>query len=293
MVAVVACVCAVRPLTGLPAASFTVKVTCTGLAIGATAMLEICGASAAHAADCAVVAGVVLAAKIDALAFWPAGPCGPAGPVAPTGPAGPVAPGAPSSPLQAANTANRTAQPAAPVQRCHGRTDRPDEIIAIPTLLSPLGEPQRSEGYTPVGNSRHTALIGTFAVDQCLRFHAVRSPANRRSAGPPAPAATDLTRKCVGVIRARPRQQRASRFPRGLARFRRLSAHRDQRRPRRLGAVRLRKDARIPLGHLPQPGREGPQDPLRRPPRPAGVAGGPGRAPCEPAPQDRKSTRLN
>ena len=40
--------------------------------------------------------------------------------------------------------------------------------------------------------------------------------------------------------------------PRGLDRLRRLPAHRDQRRPAGLGALRLREDARLPLGHLPR-----------------------------------------
>ena len=38
---------------------------------------------------------------------------------------------------------------------------------------------------------------------------------------------------------------------RGVARLRRLPAHGGQRRPRRLGALRLREDAGLPLGHLP------------------------------------------
>ncbi len=53
--------------------------------------------------------------------------------------------------------------------------------------------------------------------------------------------------------------------PEGCAGLRRLPAHRDQRRSAGLGAVRLREDARLPLGHLPEPGRAEPQDPLRRP----------------------------
>src|SRR5574337_821875 len=131
MVAVVACVCAVRPLTPLPAASFTVKVTCTGLAIGATAILEICGASAAHAAACEAVAGAVFAAKAGALAFWPAGPVGPAAPVAP---AGPVAPGAPSSPLQPASTA-ATKATAATLPQCGNGPHPPDGSEGFTKIL--------------------------------------------------------------------------------------------------------------------------------------------------------------
>ena len=43
--------------------------------------------------------------------------------------------------------------------------------------------------------------------------------------------------------------------PDGSTELRRLPAHRGQRRPEGLGALRLREDARLPLGHLPEPGR--------------------------------------
>ena len=52
--------------------------------------------------------------------------------------------------------------------------------------------------------------------------------------------------------------------PDGLPGGRRLPAHRHQRRPRRLGALRLREDARLPLGHLPRRRRARPHDRLRR-----------------------------
>ena len=45
------------------------------------------------------------------------------------------------------------------------------------------------------------------------------------------------------------------RRPRGLDQPRGLPAHRVERRPAGLGALRLREDARLPLGHLPEPGR--------------------------------------
>ena len=51
---------------------------------------------------------------------------------------------------------------------------------------------------------------------------------------------------------------------RGLPGGRHLPAHRDQRRPRGLGALRLREDARLPLGHLPRRPGAGPHDRLRR-----------------------------
>ena len=41
---------------------------------------------------------------------------------------------------------------------------------------------------------------------------------------------------------------------------RRLPAHRDERRPRGLGALRARRDARLPVGHLPGRARPGPGD---------------------------------
>ena len=44
--------------------------------------------------------------------------------------------------------------------------------------------------------------------------------------------------------------------PDGSTDYRRLPAHRDQRRSARLGALRLREDARLPLGHLPRTRRD-------------------------------------
>ena len=72
---------------------------------------------------------------------------------------------------------------------------------------------------------------------------------------------------------------------------RHLPPHRDQRRRRRLGELRLREDARLPLGHLPRrPGRR-PQDRLRRPLGQARVEGGPGRAPQRAPPHHRHAGR--
>ena len=79
--------------------------------------------------------------------------------------------------------------------------------------------------------------------------------------------------------------------PRRLAELRRLPAHRGQRRPAGLGPVRPREDARLPLGHLPEPGREGPQDPLRRPQGRRRLAGRARRAPRQPAPHHRHAGR--
>ena len=72
---------------------------------------------------------------------------------------------------------------------------------------------------------------------------------------------------------------------------RRLPAHRDRGRPGRLGPLRLREDAGLPVGHLPGRARPGPHDRLRRAPGRAGLAGGAGRVPRRPAPADRRPGR--
>ena len=79
--------------------------------------------------------------------------------------------------------------------------------------------------------------------------------------------------------------------PAGFQAGRRLPAHGDQRRPRRLGALRLREDARLPLGHLPRRPGGRPHDRLRRRHGQAGVAGGAGRAPQHAAPPHRDPGR--
>ena len=70
-----------------------------------------------------------------------------------------------------------------------------------------------------------------------------------------------------------------------------LRAHRDQRRPRRVGALRVREAAGIPVGHLSR--RSGPrsQDRLRRFLRPGRLAGSAGRVPQPAAPPDRDAGR--
>ena len=55
--------------------------------------------------------------------------------------------------------------------------------------------------------------------------------------------------------------------------------------------LRPRRDARLPLGHLPGRARAGPPDRVRRPPGRAGVAGRPRRAPRRPAPAGRRPGR--
>ena len=79
--------------------------------------------------------------------------------------------------------------------------------------------------------------------------------------------------------------------PDGSPGLRRLPAHRRQRRPAGLGALRLREDARLPLGHLPGPADAGPQDRLRRPQGRAGLAGSARRVPRQPAPHHRHAGR--
>ena len=70
-----------------------------------------------------------------------------------------------------------------------------------------------------------------------------------------------------------------------------LPAHRDQRRRRRLGALRLRQAARVSLGHLPRRADAGSPHRLRRLQGPAGVAGSAGRVPQPAAPPDRHPGR--
>ena len=79
--------------------------------------------------------------------------------------------------------------------------------------------------------------------------------------------------------------------PGRLAELRRLPAHGDERRSQGLGAVRLRQDARLPLGHIPQPGRGRPQGELRRAQGRTRMAGGAGRVPRQPAAADRDAGR--
>ncbi len=64
-----------------------------------------------------------------------------------------------------------------------------------------------------------------------------------------------------------------------------------ERRPAGLGAVGPREDARLPLGHFPEPGRRQPRDPLRRPQGREGLAGRARRAPRQPAPHHRDAGR--
>ena len=69
----------------------------------------------------------------------------------------------------------------------------------------------------------------------------------------------------------------------------RLPAHRGQRRPRGLGALRPRRDEGLPLGHLPRRARHRPPDRLRRAQGRAGLAEGARRVPRRPAAADRRS----
>ena len=78
---------------------------------------------------------------------------------------------------------------------------------------------------------------------------------------------------------------------RGLSGRRRLPAHRGLGRAGRLGALRLRQDAGLPLGHLSGAAGEGPHRGLRRSLRPAGVAGRAGRVPQHAAPHHRHAGR--
>ena len=79
--------------------------------------------------------------------------------------------------------------------------------------------------------------------------------------------------------------------PRGLPGRPDLPAHGRRRRPRRLGALRAREDARLPLGHLPLRRGRRPPRPLRRPRRPARLPAGARRAPQRAAPHHRDPGR--
>ena len=70
-----------------------------------------------------------------------------------------------------------------------------------------------------------------------------------------------------------------------------LRAHRDQRRSGRLGALRVREAAGVPLGHLPRRSRARSAHRLRRLLRPAGLAGSARRVPQPAAPPDRHAGR--
>ena len=72
---------------------------------------------------------------------------------------------------------------------------------------------------------------------------------------------------------------------------RRLPAHRDRGRPRRLGALRPGADGVLPLGHLPGRARPRPDHRLRPAQGRAGLAGGARRVPLRPAPADRRPGR--
>ena len=79
--------------------------------------------------------------------------------------------------------------------------------------------------------------------------------------------------------------------PGRLAGARHLPAHRDLGRDRRLGALRLREDAGLSLGHLPRAEAGRPRARLRRQRRPAGVGRGAGRVPQHAAPARRHAGR--
>ena len=73
--------------------------------------------------------------------------------------------------------------------------------------------------------------------------------------------------------------------------LRRLPAHRHQHRPQGLGQVRLREDARIPLGHPAGAAPRGPAGQLRRAQGREGLAGGARRVSRHAAPPDRHPGR--
>ena len=111
------------------------------------------------------------------------------------------------------------------------------------------------------------------------------NPEQRELERGPAPAAGArkvAARLSAVVARAGSRRQRS---------HGRLPAHRDQRRARRLGQLRLCPHARLPLGHLSRPRRRGPRGQLRHAQGRAGLAGGARRVQGRAAPPDRRPGR--
>ncbi len=70
-----------------------------------------------------------------------------------------------------------------------------------------------------------------------------------------------------------------------------MAPHRGERREVGLGEVRVRPHARVPLGHPARAPSRGKNDPVRRAPRRAGLAGGPRRVPGAAAPPHRHPGR--
>ena len=171
--------------------------------------------------------------------------------------------------------------------------DDGDEDLRAPLELAELDLPAAQRGR-PAGRAH--ALRQARAAGVRLRtepegeermssVNADRDPEQRSPRGRQAPAA-----RARGVA-AELHPLVARDGPVGLPGRPRVPAHRDRRRLRRLGALRLRQDARLPLGHLPRRSGGRPHHRLRRRHRPAGVAGGAGRAPEHAAPPHRHPGR--
>ena len=120
--------------------------------------------------------------------------------------------------------------------------------------------------HRPAGRLRPEASLNAMTTSR--RLHR-EDPEQRQPARGPAAAAG------AGVLAAELPELVAVDGP-DAADPGRLPAHRGQRRPGGLGALRPRRDARVPLGHLPGRARPGPADRVRRAQGRAGVARCPG-----------------
>ena len=131
-------------------------------------------------------------------------------------------------------------------------------------------------------------------------------PQPRLAPGEASPMQVDLNERIpnnVGLADDRRLLARAGALAAGLPRLvarprpgrraaaRRLPAHRHRRGFRRLGALRPREDARLPLGHLPGRARGRAPHQLRHPQGRARVAGAARRVPRGAAPADRDPGR--
>ena len=151
----------------------------------------------------------------------------------------------------------------------HARRTRPASTAHSPCTASPSGRSSSGRGPSDHGD----------------RPHRREDPEQRQPRGRQAPAA-----RARGVAAEVHRLVEAD-GPGRLAGARHLPAHRGLRRDRRLGALRLRQDAGLSLGHLPRAEAAEPRARLRRQPGPARLGRGAGRVPQHAAPPRRHAGR--
>ena len=138
-----------------------------------------------------------------------------------------------------------------------------------PTSASPAPRRsrRRSSAGSPPGRTGSSPAPTRRARDGALRLYGSRSgPSSTGTGSDPMTTAVDTTRRSRTTSTSRATSACSARSRRGsrssstggsemgptASDAGRLPAHGDQRRPRRLGALRLREDARLPLGHLPR-----------------------------------------